>query len=230
MTFGVAVILENVTRMLLLDDVKSNLIATVSHELKTPLTSVRMALYLLHEKTVGPLNEKQGELTAAAKEDADRLLRTLNDLLDLARLERGSAPLQVMQIAPADLVDAAERATRDVVHAAASPSRPKSRPIFPPCPSTGSASRMSSPTSSPTRRNILPGGSEIKVRAQTGQTRAGKPCVRFSVKDQGPASRPSTRSTFSSAFIACPAPTKRARASAFLSLAKSSWPTAARSA
>ncbi len=78
-TFGVAVILEDVTRMLLLDDVKSNLIATVSHELKTPLTSVRMALYLLHEKTVGELNEKQFDLTTAAKEDADRLLRTLND-------------------------------------------------------------------------------------------------------------------------------------------------------
>ncbi|HEX4139012.1 MAG TPA: HAMP domain-containing protein, partial [Candidatus Methylacidiphilales bacterium] len=66
-TFGVAVILENVTRMLLLDDVKSNLIATVSHELKTPLTSVRMALYLLHENTVGALNDKQGELIDAAK-------------------------------------------------------------------------------------------------------------------------------------------------------------------
>ena len=74
-TFGVAVILENVTRMLLLDDVKSNLIATVSHELKTPLTSVRMALYLLHEKTVGPLNDKQTELVSAATEDADRLLQ-----------------------------------------------------------------------------------------------------------------------------------------------------------
>src|ERR1700677_951314 len=61
-TFGVAVILENVTRMLLLDDVKSNLIATVSHELKSPLTSVRMTLYLLHEKAVGDLNARQADL------------------------------------------------------------------------------------------------------------------------------------------------------------------------
>ncbi|HEY0255908.1 MAG TPA: HAMP domain-containing protein, partial [Candidatus Methylacidiphilales bacterium] len=67
--FGVAVILENVTRMLLLDDVKSNLIATVSHELKTPLTSVRMALYLLHEKAVGQLNDKQSDLVLTARED-----------------------------------------------------------------------------------------------------------------------------------------------------------------
>ena len=91
-TFGVAVILENVTRMLLLDDVKSNLISTVSHELKTPLTSVRMALYLLVEKTVGPLNEKQHDLVDTAREDADRLLHTLNDLLDLARARAGAGP------------------------------------------------------------------------------------------------------------------------------------------
>ena len=98
-------ILENVTRMLLLDDVKSNLIATVSHELKTPLTSVRMALYLLYEKTVGTLNEKQTDLVAAAREDADRLLKTLNDLLDLAKLEQGPTQLQLKPVAPTELVE-----------------------------------------------------------------------------------------------------------------------------
>ena len=45
--FGAAVILQDVTRLRLLDEVKSNLVSTVSHELKTPLTSVRMGLHLL---------------------------------------------------------------------------------------------------------------------------------------------------------------------------------------
>ena len=115
-TFGVAVILEDVTRMLLLDDVKSNLIATVSHELKTPLTSVRMALYLLFEKTVGSLNDKQMDLVATAREDADRLLRTLNDLLDLARLEQGPSQLNLTLSSPAELVEEAVHDARELDH------------------------------------------------------------------------------------------------------------------
>ena len=189
-TFGVAVILENVTRMLLLDDVKSNLIATVSHELKTPLTSVRMALYLLDEKTVGPLNEKQGELTAAAKEDADRLLRTLNDLLDLARLERGSAPLQVMEITPADLVTSAERATRDVVQAGGFVLKTDVAPNLPTVPVDRQRIAYVFTNLITNATKYSPSAGEIKVSAQTGQTRAGKPCVRFSVKDQGPGITP----------------------------------------
>src|SRR6185503_14156790 len=46
---GVALVLYDVTRFRLLDDAKSNLVATVSHELKTPLTGIRMALHLLTE-------------------------------------------------------------------------------------------------------------------------------------------------------------------------------------
>jgi NtrC-family two-component system sensor histidine kinase KinB len=189
-TFGVAVILENVTRMLLLDDVKSNLIATVSHELKTPLTSVRMALYLLHEKTVGPLNEKQGELTAAAKEDADRLLRTLNDLLDLARLERGSAPLQVTEVAPSDLVASAERATRDVVQAGGFALKTDIAPNLPTVPVDRQRIAYVFTNLITNATKYSPNAGQIKVGAQTGQTRAGKPCVRFSVKDQGPGITP----------------------------------------
>ncbi len=60
----------------------------------------------------------RGELVAAAKEDADRLLHTLNDLLDLARLEHGSAPLQITNVAPAELVGTVERSMREVAHSA----------------------------------------------------------------------------------------------------------------
>jgi len=87
--FGVAVILEDITRMLLLDDIKSNLISTVSHELKTPLTSVRMALYLLVEKTLGPLTTSKRTLSRQARQDADRLLKTLNDCWTWPSSSRG---------------------------------------------------------------------------------------------------------------------------------------------
>jgi signal transduction histidine kinase len=105
--FGAAVILQDVTRLRLLDEVKTNLVSTVSHELKTPLTSVRMGLHLLLEERIGTLNSKQTELLLAAREDSERLLRMINDLLDLAKLESGKAALPSELIEPRELVESA---------------------------------------------------------------------------------------------------------------------------
>lgn len=90
---GAAVVLQDVTKFRLLDDAKTNLVGTVSHELKTPLTSLRMAVYLLLEQNVGALTPQQKELLEGARDDADRLLRILDNLLDLARLEAGVSAL-----------------------------------------------------------------------------------------------------------------------------------------
>ncbi len=114
---GVAVVLQDVTRFRLLDDVKSNLVSTVSHELKTPLTSVRMGLHLLLEERVGPLNSKQTELLLAAREESERLLRMINDLLDIARLESGRAGLLWEDIDPESLVWTAEESSHPMVEA-----------------------------------------------------------------------------------------------------------------
>jgi NtrC-family two-component system sensor histidine kinase KinB len=184
-TFGVAVILENVTRMLLLDDVKSNLISTVSHELKTPLTSVRMALYLLVEKTVGPLNEKQHDLVLTAREDADRLLRTLNDLLDLAKLEQGPALLDLRPVSPAKLVENAAYAVREPAAAA---NIRVTIEVVPKLPEI----RLDQQRIAYVFANFLtnaikysPGDTEVHVKAGLGETRSGRASVRFSVRDQG---------------------------------------------
>lgn len=101
---GVAVVLHDVTRFRLLDDAKTNLVGTVSHELKTPLTSVRMVLHMLHEKSLGPLNKSQTELVDTARKDSERLLRMLDALLDIARLEAGASRLNRETTAPAELV------------------------------------------------------------------------------------------------------------------------------
>ena len=111
--FGAAVILQDVTRLRLLDEVKTNLVSTVSHELKTPLTSVRMGLHLLLEERIGTLNSKQTELLLAAREDSERLLRMINDLLDLAKLESGKAALPSELIESRELVESA----REDLHA-----------------------------------------------------------------------------------------------------------------
>jgi two-component system, NtrC family, sensor histidine kinase KinB len=115
--FGVAVVLYDVTRFRLLDAAKTHLVGTVSHELKTPLTSVRMVLHLLLEKSIGALTPKQQELVEAAKSDTERLLRILNDLLDLARLEEGGAELHRESVAPAELLAAAAQEASEKANA-----------------------------------------------------------------------------------------------------------------
>jgi signal transduction histidine kinase len=115
--FGAAVILQNVTRLRLLDEVKTSLVSTVSHELKTPLTSVRMALHLLLEEAIGGLNPKQTELLVAARDDSERLLTMINDLLDLARLESGESKMQLEPKSAARLVQDAVNDSRDFAEA-----------------------------------------------------------------------------------------------------------------
>jgi len=183
--FGVAVILEDITRMLLLDDIKSSLISTVSHELKTPLTSVRMALYLMHERTVGPLNEKQADLVSTAREDADRLLKTLNDLLDLAKLEQGPSQLELARVSSAELVETALRENREIAHASQINLKSTIAPDLPEV-------RIDRQRVAYVFTNLItnaikysPRGSEVVVSADLGRTRNGTRCVRFSVKDQG---------------------------------------------
>ncbi len=90
---GAAMILQDVTKFRLLDDAKNNLVGTVSHELKSPLTSLRMAVYLLLEQNFGALSPRQRDLLETARDDADRLLRILNDILDLSRIESGRVAL-----------------------------------------------------------------------------------------------------------------------------------------
>lgn len=115
---GAAIILQDVTKFRLLDDAKTNLAGTVSHELKTPLTSLRLALYLLLEENVGKLVPAQRELIETARDDADRLLRILDSLLDLARLEAGATALERTEIAVADLLTDIATEARSFVTAA----------------------------------------------------------------------------------------------------------------
>ena len=114
---GAAVLLQDVTKFRLLDNAKTNLVGTVSHELKTPLTSLRMAVYLLLENNLGPLEERQRELLETARDDADRLLRILDDLLDLTRLESGVAQLNRGDVPAARLLEEMAREMRPITDA-----------------------------------------------------------------------------------------------------------------
>jgi len=106
---GVVMTLKDVTEQRHQDDLKRGVISTVSHQLKTPLTSMRMAIHLLLEEKVGPLTEKQAELLVAAREDSDRLHDILNNLLDISRIESGRVQMEFRSISPREMaVEAVE--------------------------------------------------------------------------------------------------------------------------
>ncbi|MRR17722.1 MAG: HAMP domain-containing protein [Deltaproteobacteria bacterium] len=106
---GVLLIMKDVTEQRHVDEMKRGVIATVSHELKTPLTSIRMAIHLLLEEKVGTLTEKQAELLLAAREDSDRLHQILQNLLDISRIESGRLQMDVQDMYAQSLVlDAVE--------------------------------------------------------------------------------------------------------------------------
>jgi NtrC-family two-component system sensor histidine kinase KinB len=101
---GVAVALQDATRLFRFDELKNNLVATVAHEFRTPLTSLRMALHLCTEEVVGPLTPKQSDLLFAAREDCDRLQAIVDDLLNLSRIESGRIDLYRRRVDPEALV------------------------------------------------------------------------------------------------------------------------------
>lgn len=101
---GVALVLKDITQVCEQQELKSGVVSTVSHQLKTPLTSLRMSIYLLLEERVGTLNEKQIELLIAARDDSERLLGILNDLLDINRIESGKSNVSPQPVSPQVLV------------------------------------------------------------------------------------------------------------------------------
>ncbi len=115
---GAAVILQDVTKFRLLDDAKTNLVGTVSHELKSPLTSLRMAVYLLLEQKIAGLTPTQQDLLEMARDESDRLLRILDNLLDLARLEAGASSLARRGVAVARLLEEVVAESRGVIEPA----------------------------------------------------------------------------------------------------------------
>ena len=90
-----------------LDTLKDEFISTVSHELRTPLTSIRGSLGLLSSGVMGNLDAKAQNLLRIAVTNTDRLIRLINDILDLERMESGRAPLQIRRCSMYELAQQA---------------------------------------------------------------------------------------------------------------------------
>ena len=113
---GVVMTLKDVTEQRHQDELKRGVISTVSHQLKTPLTSIRMAIHLLLEEKVGLLTEKQAELLVAAREDSDRLHGILNNLLDISRIESGRVKMEFRAVSPREMAMEALESFRTAAH------------------------------------------------------------------------------------------------------------------
>jgi signal transduction histidine kinase len=96
-----------------IEELRDDLVATVAHELKTPLTSLRMAVHLCLEEAAGPLTPGQLDLLHGARQDCERLQAIIDDILDLARIQSGRLELHREPLLAEELVAAVVGAHED---------------------------------------------------------------------------------------------------------------------
>ncbi|MGF1453665.1 MAG: ATP-binding protein, partial [Opitutales bacterium] len=104
---GATVILHDVTEMYLLDKVRSDMLGTASHELKTPVTSAQLALRMLNESPGPHFTDEQRQLLSVATSEMDKLLRTIHLFLDVIRFQESKGGLNRTPIHPRDLLEQA---------------------------------------------------------------------------------------------------------------------------
>jgi two-component system, NtrC family, sensor histidine kinase KinB len=109
---GHVIFLRNVTTYKELDFAKTNFIATVSHEFKTPISSIKMSLQLLENEQIGKLNDEQKNLIDSIKDDASRLLKITGELLNMTQVESGNIQLSILPSDPKDILLYAINATK----------------------------------------------------------------------------------------------------------------------
>lgn len=101
---GDFILLKNITPFKELDVAKTNFIATVSHELKTPISSLLMSLQLLENEKTGNINDTQRQLIDSVKDDGKRLLKITGELLNFSQVETGNIQLSIQYTEPKKIV------------------------------------------------------------------------------------------------------------------------------
>jgi len=95
---GIVTLFEDVTRFKDLDRMKTEFIATVSHEFRTPLTSINMTMDILSQQILGPITPQQAELLRNAKDDCERLTKLVKELLDISRMQSGKYQMKMVPL------------------------------------------------------------------------------------------------------------------------------------
>ena len=221
---GNLIVLNNVTRFKELDSAKTNFISTVSHEMKTPISSILMSLQLLGDDRLGTLNGEQKQLVTSIKESSDRLLSITGELLNMTQIETGKLKLIPKVTKPIELIDYAVKATQVLAERFCCfvevdyPERSRNSS------STTRRSPGSSPTCCRTPSTIRPNG-----RASSSAPYSAKRRSRSTSRTSGAASTRVTTRASSSAISASREPRCRAAGWGWPSRRSSSKRTAARS-
>lgn len=92
---GLVILFHNITDLKNLEKMKDEFIYMISHEFKTPLTSIIMGASLMFEKGLGEMNEKQRDIMQAINDDGERLSKLVAGLLDISKIESGAAFLKM---------------------------------------------------------------------------------------------------------------------------------------
>lgn len=111
-SIGEVILLKNITQFQELDLAKTNFIATISHELKTPIASIKLSSKLLEDARIGDLNEEQKQLVNHIKGDSERLLKITAEVLNMAQVETGKIQLNFQKVAANDIVQYAIEALK----------------------------------------------------------------------------------------------------------------------
>lgn len=101
---GNVILLKNITPYKERDLAKTNFIATISHELKTPIASLQLGIKLLHDGRVGSLNAEQQSIIKTINDETQRLARITGELLDLSQVETGNIKLELQSVEAIDIV------------------------------------------------------------------------------------------------------------------------------
>lgn len=101
---GQVIVLRNITPFHELNEAKTNFIATISHELKTPIASIKMSAQLLSDTRVGGVNKEQEELIKSINDDSNRLLKITSELLNMSQVETGHIQLKIQPVPPGIII------------------------------------------------------------------------------------------------------------------------------
>jgi PAS domain S-box-containing protein len=102
---SVVVLLKNITEFKNLENIRTDFIATISHELKTPLTSIMMGTGLLLDKNIGVLNDKQKKLLDTIKEEIEKLTDLVGNLLKLSRIQSDRAIFDIKPSSISEIIN-----------------------------------------------------------------------------------------------------------------------------
>jgi signal transduction histidine kinase len=180
-SIGKVIILKNITEFQQLDEAKTNFIATISHELKTPISAIKMSLKLLEDDRIGALNGEQKQLLQNIDDDSRRLLQITGELLDMAQVETGKIQLNFGSTHPQNIVNYAVQAVKFIADQ-------KEIGIHVDCPDTLPNVNADLDKSTWVLINLLsnaikysPEKSTVSVKVETQAANS----IRFTVKDNG---------------------------------------------